>query len=182
MGKSTLAKQARSLGIPVHDADACVHRLMQPDGEAFADIQSQFPEVIEGGVINRQKLGRIVFQDDEKRRLLESIIHPLVRAESARFIAMCQKARHKICILDIPLLFETGRHEDMDAVLTVSAPRFVQKRRVMARDNMTEDKLVAILDKQFPDHKKRAKSDYVILSARGLRHTLGQLRALKQKL
>lgn len=180
MGKSVLADQARMLGIPVHDADRVVHDLMQPTGEAYAAVCQDFPDCLVNGVIDRKILGRIVFFDTEKRKRLEGIIHPLVRARAARFIRLCRKARHPVCILDIPLLFELGRDRDMDHTLCVSAPRFVQKRRVVARPHMTEEKFAAIVRTQMPDLKKRLRSDHVILSCRGKRHTLGQLKKLKE--
>ena len=182
MGKSTLAAQARSLGIPVHDSDAAVHAFMQSGGAAFAKIEKTFPDVVVNGTIDRQKLGKIVFGDPEKRRVLEGIIHPLVRADSQKFIRLATKARHRFCILDIPLLFETGRHRHMDEILTVSAPKFVQRRRVSSRPNMTPEKFISILNAQVPDHKKRVKSDHVILSAQGKRHTLGALKRLKKEI
>jgi dephospho-CoA kinase len=181
MGKSTLAAQARALGIPVHDADACVHRLMQPDGVAFDAVQNVFPNAITNGEIDRKKLGKIVFDDSKKRKILESILHPLVRKESGKFIKLARKARHKICILDIPLLFETGRDQDMDEVITVSAPSWVQRRRVLSRDGMTVDKFESILQTQIPDNKKRVRSDHVILSCRGKRHSLNGLKKIKNK-
>lgn len=181
MGKSTLAAQARHLGIPVHDADSCVHRLMQPDGRGFYAVAKSFPNVIVNGEIDRQKLGKIIFNDPEKRTILEDIIHPLVRAESRRFIALARKNRHQLCILDIPLLFETGRDQEMDSVITITAPSWIQSRRVLLRPNMTPQKFKKILASQMPDLQKRLRSDIVILSCRGRRHTLNALKQLKNE-
>lgn len=180
MGKSVLTDQARRLGIPVHDADACVHELMQAGGDAFLEIEQAFPSAIIKGKIDRQKLGVIIFKNDEKRALLESILHPLVRKKSENFIRLSRKARHPFCILDIPLLFETGRDKDMDIVVTVSAPRAIQKRRVLSRSNMTLEKFQSILKTQTPDAEKRLRSDITILSSRGRRHTLSCLKHLKE--
>lgn len=180
MGKSTLAAQARRLGIPVHDADTVVHALMRPDGAAFNDIQSAFPSVIQNGSIDRKALGHIVFNDHDKRAVLESIIHPLVRQSSSNFISHCQKHRYSFCILDIPLLFELSRDADMDFIICVSAPKYVQKRRVLSRPAMTLDKYNSIVKTQMPDYRKRVLSDLVILSARGRRHTLNALKRLKK--
>jgi dephospho-CoA kinase len=179
MGKSVLADQFRSIGVPVHDADAVVHELMRPYGAAFNDIKQAFPDVIIDGKIDRKLLGQIVFNDDKKRELLENILHPLVRASSNHFIAQCRKARAKICVLDIPLLFETGRDMDMDSVICVSAPSWVQKRRVLARPNMTQEKFKSIVSAQIPDYRKRCLSDHIIISARGKRHTLNTIKRIK---
>jgi dephospho-CoA kinase len=181
MGKSVLADQFRSIGVPVHDADAVVHELMRPYGAAFNDIKQAFPDVIIDGKIDRKLLGQIVFNDDKKRELLENILHPLVRASSNHFIAQCRKARAKICVLDIPLLFETGRDADVDITLSVTAPKWVQRRRVLSRKNMTEDKLKSIVKTQMPDYRKRLLSDHVITSAKGRRHTLNEVKRIKQE-
>jgi dephospho-CoA kinase len=181
MGKSVLAEQCRFLKIPVHDADLAVHDLMQPHGAAFQAVSTTFPSVLIGGVIDRKALGRIIFQDLEKRRLLESIIHPLVRESSNHFIAMCQKRREKLCVLDIPLLFETGRDKEMDYILCTTAPKWVQQRRVLSRPNMTEEKFKNILNAQIPDLYKRLRSDDIILSCCGRRHTLNELKRIQSR-
>lgn len=182
MGKSTLADQFRFIGVPVHDADQTVHDLMRPGGKAFEQIKNAFPDVIMNGEIDRKKLGQIVFNDDDKRHILESIIHPLVRQSSQQFIAQCRKRREKICVLDIPLLFETGRDKDMDEVICVTAPLWVQKRRVLKRKNMTEDKFKAIAKTQIPDYRKRYLSDHIITTAKGRRHTLNAVKRIKEEI
>jgi len=179
MGKSTLAAQCRSLGIAVHDADKTVHQLMQRNGAAFLAVKNEFPEVIKDNKIDRKALGKVVFHDADKREILEKIIHPLVRQSSNHFIAMCRKRRDKMCVLDIPLLFETGRDLDMDEVICVSAPSWVQKRRVLSRKNMTVDKFKAIVKTQLPDYRKRLMSDHVVITARGKRHTLNVIKRIK---
>ena len=131
MGKSFLAQQWRSIGVPVHDADRVVHDLMQPNGLAFQTVSNQFPSAIKNGKIDRKVLGKIVFFDAEKRKILENIIHPLVQQSSAKFIQRCRRKRLPLCILDIPLLFERGRNRDTDSNICVTAPKWVQRRRVI---------------------------------------------------
>lgn len=179
MGKSVLASQWRFLHVPVYDADHHVHELMQPHGLAFDEIVKLFPSVIENGKINRQLLGKIVFQDKEKLKLLEAIIHPLTSKASKDFIKKCRKNREKICVLDIPLLFELGRENDVHDVLCVTAPKWVQRRRVLSRPNMTEDKFKSIVRSQVPDYRKRILSDHVVITARGKRHTLNAIKRIK---
>jgi len=179
MGKSVLAAQWRSIGVAVHDADLVVHQLMQPNGAAFNSVKNIFPQVIVDGKIDRKALGKIVFYDSKKLEILENIIHPLVRQSSNQFVAMCRKHRNKICILDIPLLFETGRDKDMDEILTVSAPTWIQKRRVLSRKNMTPDKFKAIVKMQLPDYRKRKLSDHIVFSAKGKRHSLNAIKKIK---
>lgn len=179
MGKSVLAEQFRSLGIPVHDADETVHKLMEPNGAAFKAVSTEFPEAVTDGRIDRRSLGKIVFHDKEAREKLEKIIHPLVRQSSDFFVKQSRRQRHKICVLDIPLLFETNGDHRVHDVICVTAPPYVQKRRVLRRKNMTEEKFKAIVKAQMPDYRKRLLSDYVILTHKGRRHTLNQIKKIK---
>lgn len=179
MGKSVAAKQWQSIGVPVHDADAAVHLLLKPNSKAFPLIQNAFPEAIVGGEIDRKLLGKIVFQNQEQRKKLEAILHPLVRESSHKFIEQCRRRRVPLCVLDIPLLFETRRDKDMDIIMCVTAPKWVQHRRVMSRPGMTIDKFKAIAKTQMHDYRKRALSDYVVITSRGRRHTLNAIKRIK---
>lgn len=179
MGKSVAAKQWRSLGVPVHDADAVVHQLLSPNGKAFSLVQQAFPSVVMNGEIDRRELGKIVFHDAGQRAVLESILHPLVRESSHKFIEQCRRRREKICVLDIPLLFETGRDKTVHEIMCVTAPHWVQRRRVLARPNMTEDKFKAIVKMQTPDYRKRSLSDHVVITACGRRRTLNAIKRIK---
>lgn len=176
MGKTTIAGQFRQCGVPTHDADAAVHELMKPGGRAYAPIVALFPGVEKNGAIDRQALGRIVFADAAKKKALESILHPMVRSLSDEFLKTCRFKGCKIAVLDIPLLFETGRDKDMDYVVCVTAPHFVQRRRVLARPGMTEEKFKSILQSQMPDAQKRCSSDFVINTAMGKAHSLREVK------
>lgn len=168
MGKSTVAAIFHVLGVPVHDADACVHRLLAPGGGAVKYVARQFPDVVIPGkrTIHRQKLSAVVFTDEPARARLEAILHPLVRAEQDKFLLKCHKMDQACAVLDIPLLFETGGEQRMDAVVCASAPAFIQARRVLARPGMTRDRFEAILATQMADVDKRRMSDYVIRTSR----------------
>lgn len=183
MGKSTAAAMLQRLGVPVHDADAAVHRLMQRGGAAVAAIGREFPGVVADGAVNRQKLGGAVFADPKALKRLEAILHPLVRREEARFLTIAARRRVWAVALNIPLLFETGGENRCDAVAVVSAPPGVQRSRVMARAGMTAEKLAGVLSRQMPDAAKRRRADFVVLTGLTKRATLVQLaravRALK---
>jgi dephospho-CoA kinase len=181
MGKSTLANQFRFIGVPVHDADKTVHKLMSAGGLAFNAVQRAFPECITSNTIDRKKLGAIVFHNSEKREILEDILHPLVRQSSAKFIAQCRARRLPLCVLDIPLLFETGRNADMDEIICVTAPAWVQRRRVLSRPDMTVDRFKSIVKTQIPDYRKRCLSDHVVITAKGHRHTLNTIKRIKNE-
>lgn len=177
MGKSTAARLIRRLGIPVFDADAAVHRLMAPGGDAVAAVREAFPMADDGtGGIDRRKLGPIVFGNPERLRRLERILHPRVGAMERRFLMANRSRRCPLVVLDIPLLFEGGGERRCDAVMVVSAPVFLQRQRAMQRAGMTAERLKAILAQQMSDLEKRRRTRYVIASGLGLRHALGDIR------
>ncbi|MEQ8814965.1 MAG: dephospho-CoA kinase [Thalassobaculum sp.] len=182
MGKSTAAGMLRRLGLPVHDADAAVHRLLARGGAAVPAIDAAFPGVVRDGAVDRPALGSRVFGDPEALARLEAIVHPLVRRATARFLAACRRRRVKLAVLDVPLLLEGSGHERCDLVAVVSAPERVQRQRVMARPGMTESRLEAILAKQMPDAEKRRRADAVIPTGLGRAVTMRHLVRLVRKL
>jgi dephospho-CoA kinase len=167
MGKSTAAAMFRYLGVPVHDADASIHELMAPGGAGFDPIARAFPDVIIDGRIDRQALGKIAFADPAVLKQLESILHPLVRVAETRFLAQQRRLGRKLVVLDIPLLYETAGEKRCDHVAVVSAPGFIQRQRVLAREGMTDAKFSAILSKQMPDSEKRKRADFIIPTGLG---------------
>jgi dephospho-CoA kinase len=162
MGKSSAADRLRRLGVPVHDADAEVHRLLREDRLAIATIGAAFPGVIRDGRVDRAELGRRVFGDAAALARLESILHPRVRQVADRFLRRAAAERSPVVALDIPLLFETGGERRCDAVIVVSAPTFVQAARVLRRPGMTVQRLAAILARQIPDAVKQRRADFVV--------------------
>jgi dephospho-CoA kinase len=165
MGKSTTARFFADAGVPVHDADATVHRLYE--GEAAPAIEAAFPGTTTGGKVDRAKLAARVLGDKPALRQLEAIVHPLVRKEEMQFLAEAERAGAPIAVLDIPLLFETGGQERVDAVVTVSAPLEVQRARLLERPGLTEEKLEALIANQLPDAEKRRRADFVVDSSQG---------------
>ena len=164
MGKSTALKMFADLGAAVWDADDAVHRMYAAGGVAVTPIEAAFPNVVKDGVVDRSVLAGIVLNDPEKLKTLEAIVHPLVGQDQGMFLAEATAARAPAVVLDIPLLFENGSQGFFDAVVVVSAPAEIQRKRVLARPGMTEEKLSAILVQQTPDAEKRAGADYVISS------------------
>jgi dephospho-CoA kinase len=175
MGKSTAASMLRRLGVPVHDADAAVHRLLGKDGDAVAAVADAFPGVERAGAIDRAALGKIVFADPAALKKLEAILHPMVRGTTGRFLAAAARARRRVVVLDIPLLFEGGNERRCDGVIVVSAPQFLQAQRVLRRPGMTPARLAAILAAQMPDREKRRRADVVVNSGLGKCRTGRQL-------
>ena len=166
MGKTTVANALRATGAAVFDADAAVHRLLGPGGEAVDVVLARFPDAASGEgaarAVDRGALGARVFADPEALAALEAILHPRVRAGERRFLAASQRRGCRLAVLDIPLLFETGGEARCDATVVVSAPSFVQRARVLGRARMSEERLAAILARQMPDAEKRRRADFVI--------------------
>jgi dephospho-CoA kinase len=186
MGKTTAAATLRRMGIPVHDSDAVVHRLLAPGGAGVAPVAAAFPGVLtEAGAIDRQTLGRRVFGDQPALRRLEAILHPLVARDSRRFLARAAARRETLVVLDIPLLFETAAEGRCDAVIVVTAPTFVQRARVLRRPGMSADRLAGILARQTPDAEKRRRADFIVstgLDRRTSLHALARIvRVLRQR-
>jgi dephospho-CoA kinase len=176
MGKSTTARFFAEEGVPVHDADAVVHRLY--DGEAAAAIEAAFPGTTAGGKVDRDKLAARVLGDSAALKRLEAIVHPLVQEAERRLLAEAESRGEKVAVLDIPLLFETCGEERVDAVVVVSAPPDVQRSRALERPGMTVDKLDAILAKQMPDDEKRRRADFVVDTSRGFEAARADVRAI----
>lgn len=179
MGKSTTAQMFAEEGVPVHDADAVVHRLYE--NEAVTPIEAAFPGTTDGGKVDREKLGKRVLGDPAALKRLESIVHPLVAEARERFLAEAERSGAAVALLDIPLLYETGGEKRCDAVVVVSAPADVQRRRAFERPDMTEAKFQAILAKQMPDAEKRARADFVVDTSRGFDAAREQVREILAK-
>lgn len=176
MGKSATAKMFADEGVPVHDADAVVHRLYE--GEATPLIEAAFPGTTEGGKVDRGKLGQRVLGDGAALAELERIVHPLVMQARERFIGEAERSGAPVALLDAPLLFETGGEGYCDAVLVVTAPADVQRARAFQRPGMTEEKFAAILSKQMPDADKRARADFIVDTSQGFDAARKQVREI----
>ncbi len=168
MGKSETAKMFAKLGVPVYDSDAAVHRLYEKGGAAVAPIAAAFPGSVKDGCVDRGELSKKLAVDPSGFKTLEALVHPLVAAEQRKFLDKAEREGAEMVVLDIPLLFETGGHARMDAVVVVSAPAPIQRERVLAREGMTADKLDQILSRQMPDAEKRGLAHFVIETDKGL--------------
>ena len=176
MGKSATAAMFADEGCPVYDADAEVHRLYAKGGAAVGPVEAAFPGVEEGGAINRAKLSAKVVGDNAALDRLNSIVWPLLGTARREFFRKAEEDRVAIVVLDIPLLFETGGERNMDAVVVVSAPPDIQRQRVLAREDMNEAKLDAILARQMADEEKRARAHFVVDTSRGFDAARAQVR------
>jgi len=166
MGKSTTSAMFHKHHVPVYDADATVHALYR--GAAAPLIEQRFPGTLVDGIVDRKRLGAQVLGNAQALKDLEEIVHPLVRTAEKQFISDQASLGTPLIVLDIPLLFETGGQQRVDAVCVVTAPADVQKQRVMDRKTMTEEQFNAILAKQWPDRQKRDHADCLIDTSQGL--------------
>ena len=162
MGKTTAARAFRRLGIPVHDADAAVRRLLASDKAALAGIAAAFPGTVKNGAADRALLAARVFADAGALARLEAILHPLVRRATRTFLAQAARRRARIVVLDVPLLYETGGERGCDVVVATRAPEFLQSTRLLARPGMTRERLAATRARQMPVREKLRRADIVI--------------------
>jgi dephospho-CoA kinase len=162
MGKSTISNQLIKLGIPLFDADREVHRLYAPNGAAVEPIRAAFPDAIVDGAVDRNKLTAKIIEDPSALKTIEQIVHPLVVAGRENFYARACAERQLMVVYDIPLLFENITKYNVDYIVVATAAADVQRRRVLERPGMTEEKFQAILAKQVPDAAKRERADFLV--------------------
>jgi dephospho-CoA kinase len=167
MGKSTTAKLFADAGVPVHDADAAVHDLYRD--EAVPLVEAAFPGSTRDGIVDRVALGKQLSSEPTGFKRLEAIVHPLVRARELAFLEQQKAGGADLVVLDIPLLFESGGAERVDKIVVVSSDPQIQRLRVLARPDMTEEKFNLILSRQMPDAEKRARADYVVNTGDGIK-------------
>lgn len=179
MGKSTTARFFAEEGVPVHDSDSVVHRLYE--NEAVPLIEAAFPGTTANGKVDRVKLGSRVMGDLAALRQLEAIVHPLVWEAERRFLADAASNGAPVVLLDIPLLFETGGDQRVDAVVVATAPAEVQRARVLERPGMTEQRLQAMLARQLPDSEKRLRADFIVDTSRGFDDARAQVQEILRK-
>jgi dephospho-CoA kinase len=166
MGKSTTAKLFAEAGVPVYDADATVHMIYQ--GEAAPAIEAAFPGTTAGGKVDRNRLSAQVVHDPAAIQRLEQIVHPMLRAYHQKFLHDAEASGAPVAVVDVPLLFETGGENHVDAVVVVTTTPEIQRQRVLSRDNMTSEMLDAILARQLPDAEKRKRADFLVDTSHGL--------------
>ncbi|MDP4822789.1 MAG: dephospho-CoA kinase [Aestuariivirgaceae bacterium] len=168
MGKTTAARALAQLGLPVFDSDAAVHALYAEGGAAVTAIEKLVPEAIQHASVDRAALSAAIQRRPEILPKIEAAVHPLVRQAQEQFLDKARQAGADLAVLDIPLLFETGRDRQVDVILVVSAPAHLQRERALARPGMTEEKLDRLLARQMPDAEKRAKAHFIVDSSGSL--------------
>ncbi|MBL8574709.1 MAG: dephospho-CoA kinase [Hyphomicrobiaceae bacterium] len=164
-GKSTTSALFAARGVPVHDADATVHALYR--GPAVPLIAAEFPGTVIDGIVDRTRLGAAVLGDALALQRLEAVIHPLVRQAELSFRARIAASAHRLAVIDVPLLFETGGDLRVDATVVVTCDAVTQRARVLSRPGMTVEKFENIKAKQMPDADKRRRAHFLVDSGHG---------------
>ncbi len=182
MGKSAAADMFRRLGVPVHDADEAVHRMLAQGGAGVAAVEAAFPGAWRNGAIDHEAVAKRVFDDGAALRRLESILHPLVEIDQRRFLNTAARRGETLVVLDVPLLFETGGDEMCDAVAVVSAPPRVQTERLLKRPGMTHDRIDAVRRLQLSDGEKKRRADYVIPTGLGRNFAMRKIKEIVEDL
>lgn len=182
MGKTTTSNIFRKLGYEVFDADRVVHQFYQKGGQAALEIGQLLPEVIVDGAVDRNRLAAKVSKDKLLLAKIEKIVHPLVRQKEKDFIARQKRQGAQIAILDIPLLFETNRQNELDFVVVVTTSSDIQKQRAMARPGMTREKLDMILKRQMPDNEKRKRAKFVVDTSVSIQDACEQVKEIMKRL
>jgi dephospho-CoA kinase len=178
-GKSTVAEMFKTLGVPVFSSDEAVHELYR--GDAVAPIEAAFPGTTKHGEVDRAALTRVLAQPGQLKAL-EAIVHPLVRAKVAGFLADAEKTGAALAVVDVPLLFESNHDYGLDRVVVVAASDATIRNRALARPGMNVEKLDAILARQMPQADKKARADYIFDTDRPIAETRAAVTALVEAL
>ncbi len=182
-GKSTVADMMRDLGAQVVDADEAAHAVYEPGSPGFDEVVREFgEEYVDGGRIDRSRLGELVFHDDDARRRLNSIVHPLVRDWMAQRTAEAAERGAEVVVQDVPLLFENGLERLFSTVVLVYAPEDVQVERLVSGRGFTPERARAMIAAQMPIENKRGLAHHVINNSGAREDTLAQVRAIWKQL
>lgn len=179
-GKSTIANKFRDLDIPVVDADLIAREVVEPGKDAYQDIVATFgKEILQNDkTLDRKALGNIVFNNEEKRKQLNAIIHPAIRKEMVRQRDEWVRNGKECVVLDIPLLYESGLTHFVDKVIVVYVDPEIQLQRIMDRDQSTEEEAKSRINSQIPVSEKAKKADAVIDNNRSKEESYRQLKAI----
>ena len=179
MGKSTTAKLFAEAGVPVYDADATVHKVYE--GEAAPAIEAAFPGTTVDGKVDRARLSAKVVQDPAAMKRLEQVVHPMLRAYHQKFLSDAEQSGAPVAVVDVPLLYETDGEKRVDAVVVVTTTPEIQRERILARANMTQEMLDTVLARQLPDAEKRKRADFVVDTSHGLDPVRARIRDILEQ-
>ena len=182
MGKSTVAQMFKDHGYGVYNADDTVHYIYENDEEVIEKVERQFPGSTKDGVVNRLALRNILNKDPDKFRDLEQIVHPVTRKYQIIYIKKLVEEGKIGCVLDIPLLFETGGEKYVDVSVVVTASEATQQSRVVLERKVPLEIFNAIKDQQMPDREKLKKADYIISTDNNIEDTKSEVKEVAAKI
>jgi len=182
MGKSTVAQMFKDHGYGVYNADDTVHYIYENDGEVIEKVKRKFPGSTKDGVVNRLALRDILNKDPDKFRDLEQIVHPVTRKYQIIYIKKLIEEGKMGCVLDIPLLFETGGEKYVDVSVVVTASEATQQSRVVLERKVPLEIFNAIKDQQMPDRDKLKKADYIISTDNNIEDTKSEVKEVAAKI
>lgn len=176
-GKSTISDFFKAKNIPVIDADIVAREVVEPGTKGLKQIIKYFGETIllKDGTLNRKKLGSIIFEDKEKRELLNSILSDEINENISKKISDYKEQGQVLVLLDIPLLFEGGYDEIVDSVMVCYVPKQIQLSRLMSRDRLNEADALKRISSQMDLEKKKQLADVVIDNSGRIDDTLKQV-------
>ena len=182
MGKSTVAQMFKEHGYGVYNADDTVHYIYENDEEVIEKVERQFPGSTKNGVVNRLALRDILNKDPDKFRDLEQIVHPVTRKYQIIYIKKLIEEGKMGCVLDIPLLFETGGEKYVDVSVVVTASEATQQSRVVLDRKVPLEIFNAIKDQQMPDRDKLKKADYILSTDNSIEDTKSEVKEVAAKI
>lgn len=161
-GKSLVARIFSSLGVPVYDADSQAKKLMNTDSVLMASIQKEFGNEAydQNGVLNRKFLAASVFNNPEKLKVLNQLVHPRVQADTEKWVV--ENKGQSYLIKEAALLFESGSFQNLDKIIVVTAPQDVRVNRVMLRDGRSKQEVESIIRNQMAEEEKAARADFIV--------------------
>ncbi len=162
MGKSKTASIFKDLGYKVFDADQAVHDLYANDLDIIKDISEICPIAIIDNKVNRQALSECIAKDSTIIKNIEAVVHPRIQILRNEFIKVAEQQGSEFVLLDIPLLFETGREDEVDKIIVVTTSPEIQRQRALDRPNLSKEKFEWILSKQLSDSEKRKRADFIV--------------------
>ncbi|WP_285847104.1 MULTISPECIES: dephospho-CoA kinase [Bacillales] len=179
-GKSTVSRMLKQKGYPIVDADEISRLVVEPGSPALDQIAQTFggDVLLPDGALNREKLGNLIFNDEEKRKMLNEIVHPAVRKEMIRQKEEWIDKGANTVIMDIPLLFESKLQSYVDKIVVVSATPSIQRERLIARNGYSTEEADARINSQLPIAKKELGANAVINNNGTMEETENQLDAI----
>ena len=177
-GKTLASTFFKNKGYDVYSADTIGHDLLK-DKKVSEILEKTFGKISKNGVIDRQKLADIVFNDDKQLKKLNEILHPLIEKEIRK---LKTHSKSDIVFFEIPLLFEVGKQDEYDYVICICCNKDIQIQRLKLRNSLTDEEALKRIEKQLPVSEKKNSSHFIIENNNGLEDYLLKLESVLKKI